>query len=154
MFTYGVLSFVTIFLIIVFFISCGFIEGRKSGIIWLTSIWSEFNTCWICLLLISIICLHFHLRMQLMLVWHAMLLAFQSWWRLRCEAINTLSRIDVSRRLDFSMRLLAIDIPDTRRLYPSKGATTLELLLIADQVRGLSRLLYILLLIDMSWVSS
>ena len=88
--------------------------------------------------------------MQLMLVGYAMLLAFQSRWRLGCEAINTLNRIDVSRRLDFSMRLLTTDIPDTRWLYPCKGATTLKLLLIADQVRGLSSLLYILLLIGMS----
>ena len=85
-----------------------------------------------------------------MLVVYTMLLAFQSRWRLRTKAVNTLSRIDVSRRLDFSMRLLAIDIPDTRRLYTCKGATTLKLLLIADQVRGLSSLLYILLLIGMS----
>ena len=85
-----------------------------------------------------------------MLVGYAMLLAFQSRWRLRCEAINTLNGIDVSRRLDFSMRLLVIDIPDTLWLYPCKGATTFELLLIADQVRGLSSLLYILLLVSIS----
>ena len=85
-----------------------------------------------------------------MLIGHAMLLAFQSRWRLRCEAINTLNRIDVSRRLDFSMRLLVIDIPDTLWLYPCKGATTFKLLLIADQVRRLSSLLYILLLVSMS----
>ena len=82
-----------------------------------------------------------------MFVRHAMLLAFQSRWRLRCEAINTLSRIDVSRRLDFSMRLLVIDIPNTRWLYSCKRATTLYLLMIADQVGGLSRLLDVLLLV-------
>ena len=89
-----------------------------------------------------------------MFVGYAMLLAFQSRWRLRYEAINTLDRIDVSRRLDFSMRLLVIDIPDTLWLYPCEGATTLKLLLISNQVRGLSSLLYILLLVRMSRDSS
>ena len=154
MLTYRILSFVPIFLIIIFFISCGFVEGRKSGIIWLTSIWSEFNTCRICLLLITIICLHFHMHMQLLLAEHAMLLAFQSRRRLGCETIYTLNRIDVPRWLDFSMRLYVIDIPNTRWLYSCKGATTFYLLMIADQVGGLSRLLDVLLLVGISWNSS
>ena len=89
-----------------------------------------------------------------MLVRHAMLLAFQSRRRLRCESINTLNRFDVTRGLDFSMRLLVIDIPNTRWLSPCERATTLKILLIAEQVRGLSCLLHELLLVCTSLNSS
>ena len=74
-----------------------------------------------------------------------MKLDFRSTRRLLTIGVQTLSRIQVSWRLNFRMHCLTIDTAYGSGLDPWKGAT-LKLLLIAHKMRRLSCLLNILLM--------